>query len=94
MAKPTTNKQKSWYRVTAAANGSPAEIYIYDVIVNYAWDDDEVTAKGFIDDLKAIGSDTPLDLHIKGLPNLAIGACIGTCFRRNVVDAEAASQTP
>ncbi len=64
MAKPTTNKQKSWYRVTAAANGSPAEIYIYDVIVNYAWDDDEVTAKGFIDDLKAIGSDTPLDLHI------------------------------
>ena len=60
----TKNNQRSWYRIKAQAENGRAEIYIYDVIVNYAWDEDEITAKGFIDDLKALGSETPLDLHI------------------------------
>ncbi len=63
---PKTTAPAAWYKITPAnaATAAPAEIYIYDVIVDYAWDDDETTAKGFIDDLKALGPDTPLDLHI------------------------------
>lgn len=44
-----------WYEIKAAIEGRIAEIFIFDVIVDYAWDDDEVTAKGFIDELKALG---------------------------------------
>ncbi len=59
---------RAWYRVTppqaSAGDQARAEIYIYDVIVDYAWDEDETTAKGFIDDLKALGEKTPIDLHI------------------------------
>ncbi len=66
--KKTANPQNNqpWYRVTAAADSSSgrAEIYIYDVIVDYAWDENETTAKGFIDDLQALGKNTALDLHI------------------------------
>jgi len=58
------NQQRPWYRISDQVEGQPAEIYIYDVIVDYKWDEDETTAKGFVDDLKAIGADTPLDLHI------------------------------
>ena len=45
----------SWYEIKAVAQGRIAEIFIFDVIVDYAWDEDEVTAKGFIDELKALG---------------------------------------
>lgn len=44
-----------WYEIKAALQGRIAEIFIFDVIVDYAWDEDEVTAKGFIDELKALG---------------------------------------
>ncbi|MCF6267691.1 MAG: Clp protease ClpP, partial [Desulfuromusa sp.] len=43
-----------WYEIKALA-GRVAEIFIFDVIVDYAWDESEVTAKGFIDDLQALG---------------------------------------
>lgn len=56
------NKQ-NWYRFKNLDDGK-VEIFIYDVIVDYKWDEDETTAKGFIDDLKEVGSKTPIDLHI------------------------------
>lgn len=52
-----------WYRMTNQA-GQPAHIYIHDVIVDYAWDDDEVTAKGFIDDLADLGDVPEIVVHI------------------------------
>jgi ATP-dependent Clp endopeptidase proteolytic subunit ClpP len=54
---------KNWYRFKNLDDGT-VEIFIYDVIVDYAWDEDETTAKGFVDELKAAGSKTPVDLHI------------------------------
>ena len=54
---------KNWYRFKNLDDGK-VEIFIYDVIVDYAWDEDETTAKGFIDDLKEAGSKTAVDLHI------------------------------
>ncbi len=45
-----------WYEIKAEAGSRVADILIYDVIVDYAWDEDEVSAKGFIDDLNALGT--------------------------------------
>lgn len=53
-----------WYRMVNQAGNAPAHIYIFDVIVDYAWDDDEVTAKGFIDDLEALGDVAEIVVHI------------------------------
>ncbi|WP_444958096.1 ClpP-like prohead protease/major capsid protein fusion protein [Microbulbifer sp. ZKSA002] len=50
---------KSWYSITAAANTSEADIYLYDYI-GY-WD---MTAKDFARDLKALGDVSKINLHI------------------------------
>jgi len=50
---------KSWYSMTAAANTSEADIYLYDSI-GY-WD---MTAKDFARDLKALGDVSKINLHI------------------------------
>ncbi|WP_445363327.1 ClpP-like prohead protease/major capsid protein fusion protein [Microbulbifer sp. ANSA003] len=50
---------KSWYSMTAAANTSEADIYLYDYI-GY-WD---MTAKDFARDLKALGDVSKINLHI------------------------------
>jgi ATP-dependent Clp endopeptidase proteolytic subunit ClpP len=52
----------NWYQMKNQAG--EAHIYIFDVIVDYAWDDDEVTAKGFIDDLAALGDVSGITVHI------------------------------
>jgi ATP-dependent Clp endopeptidase proteolytic subunit ClpP len=52
----------NWYEIKNQAKH--ADIYIFDVIVNYAWDEDEVTAKGFIDELNALGDLTTITVHI------------------------------
>jgi ATP-dependent protease ClpP protease subunit len=51
--------KKSWYSITAAANTSEADIYLYDYI-GY-WD---MTAKDFARDLKALGDVSKINLHI------------------------------
>ncbi|WP_460786323.1 ClpP-like prohead protease/major capsid protein fusion protein, partial [Microbulbifer echini] len=50
---------KSWYSMTAAANNSEAEIYLYDTIGYWG-----VTAKDFARDLKALGDVSKINLHI------------------------------
>ncbi|WP_299589705.1 Clp protease ClpP, partial [uncultured Microbulbifer sp.] len=50
---------KSWYSMTAAANNSEADIYLYDSI-GY-WD---MTARDFARDLKALGDVSKINLHI------------------------------
>ncbi|WP_226649338.1 ClpP-like prohead protease/major capsid protein fusion protein [Microbulbifer variabilis] len=51
--------KKSWYSISAAANTSEADIYLYDYI-GY-WD---MTAKDFARDLKALGDVSKINLHI------------------------------
>ncbi|GAA5446192.1 ATP-dependent Clp protease proteolytic subunit [Microbulbifer sp. NBRC 101763] len=50
---------KSWYSITAAANNSEADIYLYDTIGYWG-----VTAKDFARDLKALGDVSKINLHI------------------------------
>jgi ATP-dependent Clp protease, protease subunit len=50
-----------WFEVNAKAETGRAEIFIFGPIVNLKWHEDEVGAKGFIDQLKPLGD---IDLHI------------------------------
>ncbi len=50
-----------WYEIKAKAGTGRSEIYMYGVIVDFKWGDDEVAAKEFIDNLKPLGD---IDLHI------------------------------
>lgn len=52
-----------WYEVKGAADGGNPSIYVFGPIVSYKWDEDDVTAKGFIDDLNAIESDD-IDIYV------------------------------
>lgn len=77
------HKSAAWYRFTNKDDGR-VEIFIYDVIVNYQFDEDEVTAKGFIDDLKAAGKKTPIDLHINSPGgNVFAGLAIHNAVKRH-----------
>ncbi|WP_020411102.1 ClpP-like prohead protease/major capsid protein fusion protein [Microbulbifer variabilis] len=51
--------KKSWYSITAAANNTEADIYLYDYIGYWG-----VTAKDFARDLKALGDVSKINLHI------------------------------
>ncbi|WP_445357377.1 ClpP-like prohead protease/major capsid protein fusion protein [Microbulbifer sp. ANSA002] len=51
--------KKSWYSITAAANATEADIYLYDTIGYWG-----VTAKDFARDLKALGDVSKINLHI------------------------------
>lgn len=56
------NKQTApWFEVKAAAGQTRAQVYIFGVIVDYKWDEDDVTAKEFIDAIKPLGD---FDLRI------------------------------
>lgn len=56
---------RKWYRFEAKAEESVADLYIYDDIGKSFWDDDTVTAKQFIADLKALPAGvTALNVHI------------------------------
>ena len=55
------DKQKGWYTIKALADH--ADIYIYGDIVSDRWDETEVTAKSFIDELNGISAPV-INLHI------------------------------
>jgi ATP-dependent Clp protease protease subunit len=56
-----TEARKAW-TIKAAANGE-AEVWIYGDI-GMSWFDDGVTAKGFADELKALGKITTLNIYL------------------------------
>ena len=45
---------RDWYRITNAADGKAADLYVYDSIGKSWWDDQTVTAKQFVADLAAL----------------------------------------
>lgn len=47
-------KTRSWYRIVNAADGTAADLYVYDSIGKSYWDDSTVTAKQFVADLAAL----------------------------------------
>lgn len=54
---------KKFWEIKAAAE-KVGDIYIYGTIVNYRWDDEDVTAKSFKDDLDALGDIDTLNLYV------------------------------
>lgn len=75
-----------------------AEIYIYGPIVNEKWEEDEVTASEFKDNLKALGNVSVINLHINsGGGNVFGGHAIYNMLKQHkakvnvYVDALAAS---
>lgn len=74
-----------WYDIQAQA-GTRAEIYIFGVVVDYKWydDDDDVTAKEFIDAIKNLGD---LDIHINSPGgSVPAGNAIYNALRRHKGD--------
>lgn len=47
-------KSRQWYRMSAMADETEADLYIFGDIGPSWWDDDAVSAKQFIDDLRAL----------------------------------------
>lgn len=43
-----------WYRIATQQDGVAADLYVYDEIGKSFWDDDTVSAKQFIEDLRAL----------------------------------------
>lgn len=43
-----------WYRIATQQDGVAADLYVYDEIGRSFWDDDTVSAKQFIEDLRAL----------------------------------------
>ncbi len=54
---------KKFWEVKAAANKS-GDVYVYGSITSYKWDDSDVTAKSFKDDLDALGDIDTLNLYV------------------------------
>ena len=70
-----------WYEIKAKTGTGRAEIYIFGVIVDYKWDEEDVTAKEFIDTLKGLGD---IDLHINSPGgSVAAGNAIYNAMRRH-----------
>lgn len=59
-------KRKFWeFRAQAGGTGGKVgELYIYGSITSYKWDDTDVTAKSFKDDLEALGDIDTLNVYI------------------------------
>jgi len=53
--------QHKWFEIKGKAGTGRSEIYIYGVIVDYKWDEEDTSAREFIDALKGLGD---IDLHI------------------------------
>lgn len=49
---------------TGGTGGKVGELYIYGSITSYKWDDSDVTAKSFKDDLEALGDIETLNVYI------------------------------
>ena len=58
----TPSKKKFWE--VKAAGEKIGEVYIYGRIVSYRWDDEDVTAKSFNEDLKALGDIDTLNIYV------------------------------
>jgi ATP-dependent Clp protease protease subunit len=54
-------KPVPWYEIKAETATGRAEIFIFGVIVDFKWDEEDVTAKEFVDAIKNLGD---IDLHI------------------------------
>lgn len=54
-----TTTPRSWYRIENKGLQNAAKVYIYDELSEYG-----VTAQQFVQDLDALGEDTPLDVHL------------------------------
>jgi ATP-dependent Clp protease protease subunit len=59
-------KNKKFWEVKAAAN-DVGELYIYGDITSYKWDDTDITAKDFAEDLKALGDLKTLNIYLNSL---------------------------
>jgi len=59
-------KDKKFWEVKAAAN-DVGELYIYGDITSYKWDDTDITAKDFAEDLKALGDLKTLNIYLNSL---------------------------
>jgi ATP-dependent Clp protease protease subunit len=59
-------KDKKFWEVKAAAN-DVGELYIYGDITSYKWDDTDITAKSFAEDLKALGDIKTLNVYVNSL---------------------------
>ncbi|MFB3816131.1 MAG: head maturation protease, ClpP-related [Candidatus Methylomirabilales bacterium] len=54
MASPVKAAPREWYRITMQADASVAEIWVYDFIGEDPWTGEGVSAKKFLDELKAL----------------------------------------
>ena len=59
-------KDKKFWEVKAAAS-DVGELYIYGDITSYKWDDTDITAKDFAEDLKALGDLKTLNIYLNSL---------------------------
>lgn len=59
-------KDKKFWEVKAAAN-DVGELYIYGDITSYKWNDADITAKDFAEDLKALGDLKTLNIYLNSL---------------------------
>ena len=58
-----TPSNKKFWEVKAAGE-KIGEVYIYGRIVSYRWNDEDVTAKSFNEDLKALGDIDTLNIYV------------------------------
>lgn len=76
--------KKPWYEIKA--QGARASIYLYGDIVSSKWDEDEVSANSFIEELDAVGA-SDIDLYINSQGGAIFpAAAIYNAIRRH--DAE------
>ena len=54
---------KKFWEVKASANKT-GDVYVYGSIVSYKWEDSDVTAKSFKEDLDALGEIGTLNMYI------------------------------
>lgn len=55
---------RKWYSIENKAKDGEAEIRIFDSIGKSFWNDDTVSAKGFVEDLDKILADEPTAIHV------------------------------
>lgn len=74
---------KFWEVKAAAAAPKVGDVYIYGAVTSYKWDDSDVTAKSFKDDLEALGDINMLNVYINS-PGGSVfqGQAIYTILRR------------
>ena len=60
----TPSKKKFWEVKASAESSKIGEVYIYGGIYSYKYDDDDVTAKSFNEDLKALGDIDTLNIYV------------------------------